>query len=119
MENVLIPLFGIVGVFGMPVFIIFIFSYFGARNKDKFHETVQELIRSGQEVTPELLKSIPGYEANIKNNDIRTGVITSGVGVGILCFGKFGVEEMPLVGIGLLIFAIGVSFVIYGYYKKI
>ena len=117
----LIPIFGIVGIFGMPVFIILIVFYFDKRNKEQFHSTLQKFIESGQEVTPELLQSIPGYKTekeNGKRNDIRTGTITSGVGIGIALFGQFGVSETPLVGIGLLVFSIGLGILAYGIYNK-
>ena len=117
--ELLIPIFGIVGVFGMPVFIILIVFYFDKRNKEQFHSTLQKLIESGQELSPELLQSIPGYKKeNGKRNDIRTGTITSGVGIGIVLFGQFGVSETPLVGIGLLVFSIGLAFLGYGIYNK-
>ena len=119
MEDILIPIFGIVGVFGMPVFIVWIVHYFESKNKDKFHSTLQKLIESGQEVTPELLQSIPGYKKeNGERNDIRTGTITTGVGIGIAIFGQFGVAETALVGIGLLVSSIGLAFLAYGIYNK-
>ena len=73
---------------------------------------MQKFIENGQEVTPELLQSIPGYKTeneNGKRNDIRTGTITSGVGIGIALFGQFGVSETPLFGIGLLVLSIGLA----------
>ena len=115
----LVPIFGIVGVFGMPVFIILIVFYFDKRNKEQFHATLQKLIESGQELSPELLQSIPGYKKeNGERNDIRTGTITSGVGIGVGLFGQFGVSQTPLVGIGLLAFSIGLGFLAYGIYNK-
>ncbi|HIF73608.1 MAG TPA: DUF202 domain-containing protein [Porticoccaceae bacterium] len=120
MEELLIPLFGIVGVFGMPVFIIWIIFYFGGRREKQFHQSLQELIKSGQELSPELLQSLPGYkhEHQRKRNDIRTGTITAGVGIGIALFGQFGVAETALVGIGLLVFSIGLAFLAFGIYSK-
>ena len=115
----LIPIFGIVGIFGMPVFIILIVFYFDKRNKEQFHSTLQKLIESGQELSPELLQSIPGYKKeNGERNDIRTGTITAAVGIGIALFGQFGVSETPLVGIGLLVFSIGLGILAYGIYNK-
>ena len=105
--EILIPIFGIIGVFGMPVFIVMINFYFGSKDKKQFHTTLQKLIASGQELSPELLQSIPGYKReneNEKRNDIRTGTITSAVGIGIALFGNFGVKEEALIGIGLLVF---------------
>ena len=113
----LIPLFAI----GMPLGMVIAIFYFDTKNKDKFHSTLQKLIESGQEVSPELLQNIPGYKTekeNGKRNDIRTGTITTGVGIGIALFGQFGVSETPLVGIGLLVFSIGLAFLAYGIYNK-
>ena len=116
--GILIPIVAIVGVFGMPVFIILIIFYFDKRNKEQFHSTLQKFIESGQEVTPELLQSIPGYKKeNGERNDIRTGTITTGVGIGIALFGQFGADT-DLVGIGLLVFSIGLAFLAYGIYNK-
>ena len=117
--QLLIPIFGIVGIFGMPVFIVWIIHYFDKKNKEQFHSTLQKLIESGQELSPELLQSIPGYKKeNGERNDIRTGTITTGAGIGIALFGQFGVSETPLVGIGLLVFSIGLGILAYGIYNK-
>lgn len=114
----LVPIMGIIGVFGMPAVIVLIVSYFENKKKEKFHETVQAVMKSGQEVTPELLQSIPGYAANGEQNDIRKGFIVTGVGLGVVLFGKFGVNKPELFGIGLLVLSIGVAFLIYGYFAK-
>jgi len=117
--DALVPLFAVVAIFGMPVFIILIIFYFDKRNKEQFHSTLQKLIESGQELSPELLQSIPGYKKeNGERNDIRTGTITAAVGIGIALFGQFGVAETPLVGIGLLVFSIGLGILAYGIYNK-
>lgn len=118
--EILIPIFGIVGVFGMPVFIVLIVFYFEKRNKEQFHTTLQKLIESGQELSPDLLQSIPGYkvEKNGDKNDIRSGTITAAVGIGIALFGHIGAEEEALVGIGLLVFSIGLGILVYGIYNR-
>ena len=118
--EMLIPIFGIVGVFGMPIFIVWINHYFYGKSKEQFHQTLQELIKSGQELTPELLQSIPGYkkEENGERNDIRSGTITAAVGIGIALFGHIGIEEEALVGIGLLVFSIGLGILVYGIYNR-
>ena len=118
--EILIPIFGIVGVFGMPVFIVLIVFYFEKRNKEQFHTTLQKLIESGQELSPDLLQSIPGYKVgkNGDKNDIRSGTITAAVGIGIALFGHIGIEEEALVGIGLLVFSIGLGILVYGIYNR-
>ena len=81
---------------------------------------MQKLIESGQELSPDLLRSIPGYkvEKNGDRNDIRSGTITAAVGIGIALFGHIGVEEEALVGIGLLVFSIGLGILVYGIYNR-
>ena len=111
----LIPLFGI----AMPVGIVWIVYYYDNRDKEQFHTTLQKLIESGQELSPELMESVPGYKGRRKDkNDIRTGLVTSGVGIGIALFGHFGVGELPLFGMGLLVLSIGVGILAYGIYSK-
>ena len=114
-EDVIIPIAGI----GMPVLIVWIIFYYDSRVKEQFHATLQKLIESGQELSPELLESVPGYKAGKKDkDDIRSGLITSGVGIGLALFGHFGVGEQPLFGIGLLVLSIGVGILAYGIYSK-
>jgi len=119
MEDILIPIFGLLGVFGMPVFFVWIVYYFSSRSEKQFHQTLQELIKSGQELSPDILAGIPGYKkGNGERNDIRTGTITAGVGIGIALFGGIGVEEEALIGIGLLVFSIGLGILGYGVYNR-
>jgi len=112
----LIPLSGI----AMPLGIVWIVYYYDGRAKEQFHATLQKLIESGQELSPELLESVPGYKAGKgkDKDDIRSGLITSGVGIGIALFGHFGAEEQALFGIGLLVLSIGVGILAYGIYSK-
>ena len=116
MWALLIPLAGI----AMPVGIVWIIFYYDNRTKEQFNATLQKLIESGQELSPELLESVPGYKAGkgTDKDDIRSGLITSGVGIGIALFGHFGAEEQALFGSGLLVLSIGVGILAYGIYSK-
>ena len=122
MENFIdsiVPIFGIIGVFGMPVFIVAIVLYFKSKEKAQFHESMQKLIESGQELSPELLQSIPGYvEDETQKNDIRSGVILIGVGAGIGLLGYFGLGNSVVGAAGLLLGAIGSAILAYGIYAK-
>lgn len=122
MENFIdsiVPIFGIIGVFGMPVFIVAIVLYFKSKEKAQFHESMQKLIESGQELSPELLQSIPGYvEDETQKNDIRSGVILIGVGAGIGLLGYFGLGNSVVWAAGLLLGAIGIAILAYGIYAK-
>ena len=115
----IVPIFGIVGVFGMPVFIVWIALYFNNKKKEQFHASLQKLIASGQELSPELLQSIPGYkEEEDKKDDIRSGTILIGVGVGIVLLGKFGLHSTIVWASGLLVSSIGIAILAYGIYAK-
>ena len=78
MWALLVPLSGI----AMPLGIVWIIYYYDNRTKEQFHTTLQKLIESGQELSPELMESVPGYKGRRKDkNDIRSGLVTSGVGI--------------------------------------
>ena len=121
-EELLVPLFAIVGVFGMPVFIVWIVHRYKGKGEQAFHDTLQELIKSGQELSPDVIAGFPGYRGSgsgkgyKERNDIRTGLITFGTGVGLALFGY--VIDTDLVGIGLLVLFIGLGILAYGMYAK-
>jgi membrane-bound ClpP family serine protease len=117
--ELLIPIFGIIGVFGMPAIIVWVALHFNNRKKEQYHETLRKLIDSGQELSPELLKSIPGYaEEETKVNDIKTGAILSGIGIGVALIGYVGLGSKVVMSAGLLVLALGLAFLIYGVYDK-
>ena len=114
----LVPIIGVIAVFGMPVFIVWLVSHFDTKKEEKFHDTLQELIRSGQELSPEILKSIPGFKVTAgTREDIRNGAITLGVGVGLIAFGA-SMENGPPIGVGFLVSSIGLAILAYGIYHK-
>jgi hypothetical protein len=114
-----VPIFGIVGVFGMPVFIVWLALHFNSKKTEQFHASLQKLIASGQELTPELLQSIPGYkEDGEKQDDIRNGTILTGVGVGVVLLGKLGLHSTVVWASGLLVSSIGIAILAYGIYAK-
>ena len=117
--ELLIPIFGIIGVFGMPAIIVWVALHFNNRKKEQYHETLRKLIDSGQELSPELLKSIPGYaEEETKVNDIKTGAILSGIGIGVALIGYVGLGSKVVMSAGFLVLALGLAFLIYGIYDK-
>ena len=121
-EALLVPLFGIVGIFGMPVFIVWIVHHYKGKRDQAFHSTLQELVKSGQELSPDVIAGIPGYRDSGSgngykdSNDIRTGLITFGTGAGLAVFGY--VIDSVLIGIGLLVLFIGLGILAYGLYAK-
>lgn len=117
--ELLIPIFGIIGVFGMPAIIVWVALHFNNRKKEQYHETLRKLIDSGQELSPELLKSIPGYaEEETKVNDIKTGAILSGIGIGVALIGYVGLGSKVVMSAGFLVLALGLAFLVYGIYDR-
>ena len=116
MWALLIPLAGI----AMPVGIVWIIFYYDNRTKEQFNATLQKLIESGQELSPELLESVPGYKAGKgkDKDDIRSGFILIGLGIGIALLGDVGLGLQVVFGAGLLVLSIGVGILAYGIYSK-
>jgi hypothetical protein len=117
--DALVPIVGIVAVFGMPVFVVWVALHFNNKKKEQFHTSLQKLIESGQQLSPELLQSIPGYvEEGQKVNDIKSGAILIGIGVGVVLLGKFGLNATVVWGSGLLVASLGVALLIFGIYAE-
>lgn len=114
--EMLIPIVGIL----MPVFIVWIVFHYENQNKEKFHNSLQKLIETGQELSPELLASVPGYKGKQAGDkdDIRSGCIATGSGVGIALLGQFGLGEAVVFGAGLLTICVGLGLLSYGIYKN-
>ena len=116
--EILIPIFGIVAVFGTPTAITALVLRFDNQASERFHQTLKSLIEKEQPITPELLRSIPGHKEENGQNDVRKGVIISSSGIGLILFGIFGVDERALWGIGLMVTVIGVAILGYGLYRQ-
>ena len=114
----LIPLVAI----GMPIFIVWIVHHYENKNKEQVQTTLQKLIESGQELSPEVLENIPGFkgekEKEKDQSDVRKGFILIGVGIGIALLGDIGLGEQAVFGAGLLVLSIGVGMLAYGVYSK-
>jgi hypothetical protein len=106
-REILVPLYPFV----MAVAIIIIVFYFKHRRHQMMNETLRAMIDKGTPITPELLNSLKGNKNGVgvfgsfvrQRNDLRTGVILMGIGLGILFFaGK------P----GWIVFFIGLAYLI-------
>jgi len=114
--EILVPIIALL----MPVFICGIVYYFESRNKEQVHTTLQKLVDSGQELSPEILENIPGFKGKkpADRDDVRSGSIAIGVGVGLTLLGKFGLGVDVVFGVGLLMISIGLGILLYGIYSK-
>ena len=124
-----IPIFAIFAVFGTITAIVFGPTFLKYREKRDMQETVRLAVDKGQDLPPELLdvmtKDVPkGLPSRSK--DIRKGVLSLASGVGIAGFaftvGGFtsqwgGNGEGALLGIACIPAAIGVAFIILGFFN--
>ena len=119
-EENLIPVLALTIAFGLPAVIVSIYYKYES-NRDRLrHESLQLLITSGQGVTPENLRGIPGFKEIAPRNDARRGVLTIGLGLGITCLGVVGLGdfENPVTGLGLCIAVFGLAMTGFGVYQK-
>jgi hypothetical protein len=115
----MVPIFGIIGVFGMPAVIVWTALHFNNKKKEQFHTSLQKLIASGQELTPELMQSIPGYqEEESKGSDVRGGAVLIGIGIGVVLLGFFGLHNSVVWASGLLVACLGLGLLLYGIYSE-
>jgi hypothetical protein len=105
--GILVPL----SPFIMPVAILIVIFYFKHRRQKMMHETLRVMIEKGVPVTPELIASLKGKEDQDKNATrekqrtvyLLTGLILSGVGIGVMAIaGKPGLIPL-LVGAAFFI----------------
>jgi hypothetical protein len=103
----------------MPLGILAIIFFYANRSESRFHQTMQKAIENGQTLNEELLASIPGYKPQRPKpgDDMRNGVITSGVGLGITLLGLVGLGSV-IAGAGLLVLCIGLTIAGYAYFSQ-
>lgn len=119
MEEIIIPIAGIIGVFGMPAFIVWAALSYNHKKRAQFHASLQALIEKEHNLTPELLQSIPGLaEDEKKVDDIKTGCILIAVGIGVALIGSVGLGKTIVMTAGLLVCLLGIAFLGYGIYDK-
>ena len=117
--DAMVPIFAIFAVFGMPAVIVWTALHFNNKKKEQFHTSLQKLIASGQELTPELMQSIPGYqEEKPKDSDVKGGAVLIGIGIGIVLLGYFGMQNSVVWGSGLLVACLGLGLLGAGIYSE-
>lgn len=109
-----IPILGMLTGIIIPIS-VFIWLYFADKNK---HETMIEMAKNidDPEEIKELIRALnSGDKPFQKPIDYRrSGVITIFVGIGLFLFGVFFLGDI-LMGVGALVFAIGVGQIVAGY----
>lgn len=83
----LIPIVGIVMGCSIPIVIVGLVFYYQHRKNQMLHETVRAMVEKGVPVPPEMFKHAGG-DNRVKRprNDLRTGLLLIGLGVGTAIF---------------------------------
>ena len=82
MEDIL----GVIGIFGMIPFIVFLGLFFKNKARGKNVELVKALLNKDKEITPELIRAV-GFTAKRSHSDLRTGMILVAIGLATFIFG--------------------------------
>lgn len=100
----LIPIVGIVMGCIIPIVIVGLLFYFRHRKNQMVHETVRAMVDKGVPIPPALFAA-PENISKRPRNDLRTGLILTSVGIGIVLFlGKPGWIVLFL-GVAFLVMA--------------
>ena len=114
----LVELLGIgIAYMGMllPIIIIFIALYFSAREKKLKYDALIEVSKNVKDpgAVEDLLNSFK-EEKKSPRDYRKDGVTTAFTGVGLVLFGTFFLGDI-LIGVGALVFTIGVGLLVAGY----
>jgi hypothetical protein len=112
----LIPIIAIIMGCSIPIVTVGLLLYFRHRKNIMLHETLRTMVEKGVPIPPEMFqKTERGFMDHDKSgrnhprNDLRTGLILTGMGIGIVLFiGK------P----GLIILSLGVAFLVIALLEK-
>ena len=119
MENMLratliIPILGIIMIFGLPILIVALVLYFRHKNKQAKYKLAAEALAAGKEVPKEL------FEENLANPKHNNETLTKGIqniclGLGLGVFLWLLTNVAAIAAIGFIIFCKGVGEVIITY----
>ncbi|MDD5138924.1 MAG: DUF6249 domain-containing protein [Verrucomicrobiales bacterium] len=104
---VLIPIVGIVMGCSIPIVTVGLLLYFRHRKNQMLHETVRAMVDKGVPVPPEMFTSSENSPKRTRN-DLRTGLILTGLGIGVVAFiGKAG----------WIVFCLGLAFLAIAWFQ--
>jgi uncharacterized protein YqhQ len=110
-EGILVP----IAMFAALAVILSFMFMFGHRSKRELQQTIRSAVERGQELTPELVKSLGKHHS--KDRDLRCALIWLGIAAGTALFGLgMGQIEEDVFSIMLAIsampFMIGIAYVV-------
>jgi len=104
----LVPIFGIIFVFGTPVLIVAFLLYFAHRKRRMNHDIISQYLASGKEIPPELMSGLFKETAAAPKNNLHRGMIMTGIGAGIFLW-LLLVAGLGPASIGLIPLFIGIA----------
>jgi hypothetical protein len=105
--GVLVPIFGIIFVFGIPIVAIIGGLMFASRRARLQQELLMKLAESGQPIPPELLQSAL-FQSPSGKSPLRRGLVVTAVGIGVMLYGWI-LSNTTLVAAGLIPLLIGLA----------
>jgi hypothetical protein len=97
--------------FFLPVCIVALVTYYRHRRSVMLHDTLRLMIEKGAAIPPELLQPPVRFNLIRKGNDLRTGMIFAGIGLGLLLIRMFD-DHADVGAVGFIPLFIGVAFLI-------
>jgi hypothetical protein len=107
-ESIVVPIFGIIFTFGMPIAIVATVVYFRHRRNRMLHETLRAMIEKGVAIPPELLH--PQQPRKLPKSDFRRGLVWIAIGMGLTIY--FLIGHSSFWPIGMIPLLMGVAFLI-------
>lgn len=114
MENILIPLFGIVFTFGAPVLIVWFALRYNERKKELMHDTINKLVETNQPVPAELISA---FEQKPRANMLQNGIILLAVSVGLFVFLQT-LTNIKIASIAAIPLSLGLAFLLVARMEK-
>ena len=121
----LIPIVAIVMGCSIPIVVVTAILYFSHRKTKMLHETIQAMVEKGVPIPPELLAKSGGdwsrtcppgsdpfqnvFSPPPPRNDLRTGLLMTGIGIGLTIF---------IGDPGAIVLFLGIAFILVGIFQK-
>ncbi|HSG60713.1 MAG TPA: DUF6249 domain-containing protein [Pseudomonadales bacterium] len=106
---VLVPILGILAVFGTPVLIVYLIVRATTRRRELMHENINKLLEQGKDIPPELLQAFQRQAS--PESDLYRGIRLSLVGVAIIIALSM-LADFEVGSLGFIPLAIGLAQVI-------
>ncbi|HYD80717.1 MAG TPA: DUF6249 domain-containing protein [Paucimonas sp.] len=99
-------------IFGMPAIILIAVLLYKAHRVTMLRETIEHMVDKGQQVPPEMLKSLQDTASRGKS-PLRTGIVLTALGLGMLIMFLSGGESMQQRwGIAMIPLLLGLGFLL-------